>query len=1035
MCPATQYPCPRQPVTFRTIIGPLLTLLLPVLLTLVNASPALAATISTIVGNPTPTGAATNIAFTPQGVAMDTAGRVYLADTTSHVIRRIDPATGISTVVAGSGFSGNSGDGGAATSARLNNPSAVAIDASGNIFVADTNNHRIRKVDTQGTISTIAGTGVSGYAGDTGAATSARLNSPRGLAFDSGGRLYVADTANNRIRRVDTSGTITTVAGNGVGGYLTDRVAATGTRINAPRGVAVDSQGNLYIADTGNNRIRMVNTSGIISTFAGTGTASYNGDGITATTATLRAPQGVAVDASDTIYIADSANNRVRIVPTTGTINTVAGNGTADYAGDTGPATGASLNSPRAVALDGSGTVYIADTSNNRLRKVGSGTITTFAGNGNISSGGDGGAATNAQLTQPAATAFDSQGNLYIAELAGNLVRKVTPNGTITTVVGTGIAGFSGDGGAANSARLNAPASIAFDPSDNLYIADANNHRIRKVDTGGIITTYAGNGTGSFGGDGGPATAAQLFGPFGVVFNRGALYFSDSGNNRIRKVDGGGTISTVAGTATNGYSGDGGPATSANLHTPMPITADSAGNLYVGDYGNCVIRKIDTGGTITTVAGSTCGLSGDGGPATSAKLYAPRGVAIDSTGKLLVADAVGQAVRMVDSQGIITTVAGGSGNDGNPATSAQFNGPYSVTMYASQGFVVADGNNRRIRRVTYADAPGAPTGVSALAGDARATVSFQAPGSDGGGTITGYTVTSNPPGGTDSQSGSPNLSHLVTGLTNGVPYTFTVTASNIAGTGPASSASIAVTPMAPVDGSCGLAANAPAVFMPVTDLCATGTASAVSNTAPWAWTCTGLYQGSTAQCTAPTGQTASGSGATRITTTGGGWVVDLTGTTNGVPNTAGAIGLTGSPKSPSDPAPNGYTFPHGLYDFTLIGGSGPATLTITYPTPLPPGTVYWKYGKTSPGGSAHWYPFPSAVISADRLSITLTLTDGGLGDDDATANGVIMDAGGPGVLVGDLTVPTLSEWALLCMSLLLSLLGAGAVAQRSRRAR
>ena len=327
--------------------------------------------------------------------------------------------------VAGGGSS--FGDRGAATAGQLNTPRGVALDHMGNLYTADTNNHRIRKVDAStGNISTVAGTGTDGYSGDGGAATAARLNSPSGVAVDGAGNLYIADTGNSRIRKVDSSGNISTVAGTGTDGYSGDGAAATAARLNSPSGVAVDGAGNLYIADTGNSRIRKVDSSGNISTVAGTGTRGFSGDGAAATAAQLRNPQGVALDGAGNLYIADRFNHRIRKVDSSGNISTVAGSATRGFSGDGAAATSAGLWGPWDVAVDGSGNLYIADRFNQRIRKVDSaGVITTVAGTGTRSFGGDGSAATAAQLNGPRGVALDGAGNLYIADTNNNRIRKV----------------------------------------------------------------------------------------------------------------------------------------------------------------------------------------------------------------------------------------------------------------------------------------------------------------------------------------------------------------------------------------------------------------------------------------------------------------------------------------------------------------------------------------------------------------------------------------------------------------------------------
>ena len=630
-----------------------------------------------------------------QGVALDAQGNVYASDSENNIVVRISP-DGVLTIVAGNGNKGYSGDGGPATSASLSVPAGLAVDSAGNLYIADSWNDRIRKV-SGGTITTVAGSGVGGFSGDGGPASSASLSNPTGLALDSAGNLYIADTYNQRIRRV-SGGTITTVAGNGSKGPSGDGGPATSASLNGPSGVAVDSAGSLYIADAFNWRIRKV-SGGTITTVAGNGNRGFSGDGGPATSASLGQSFGVAVDPTGNLYIADEGNSRIRKV-SGGTITTVAGNGSQGLYGDGGPATSASLNYPNGAAVDSAGNLYIADTYNYRIRKVSGGTISTVAGNGKHFFSGDGGPATSASLWYPFGVAVDSAGNLYIADTYNHRIRKVS-GGTITTVAGNGSGGSSGDGGPATSASLSLPRGAAVDSAGNLYIADTANNRIRKV-SGGTITTVAGNGTSGFSGDGGPATSASLNGPGGVgVDSAGNLYIADTGSGRIRKVSGG-TITTVAGNGTSGFSGDGGPATSASLNGPGGVGVDSAGNLYIADTYNNRLRKV-TGGTITTIAGNGAfRYSGDGGPATSASMNEPWGVAVDSAGNLYIADTYNGRIRKVTG-GTITTVAGNASwgyyGDGGPATSASLNGPTGVALDSAGNLYIADYWNNRIREV------------------------------------------------------------------------------------------------------------------------------------------------------------------------------------------------------------------------------------------------------------------------------------------------------------------------------------------------
>jgi len=728
---------------------------------------------------------------------------------------------GIISTVAGNGSGTYAGDGGLATGSSLDYPAGAAFDAAGNLYIADGGNNRIRKVDTNGIITTVAGKSASGYSGDGAAATSASLNNPSGVALDASGNLYIADQYNQRIRKVDASGVITTVAGNGASGYSGDGGLATNASLSYPTGAAVDATGNLYIADQYNQRIRKVDTNGNISTVAGNGNSGYSGDGGWATNANLADPAGLAFDASGNLYIADQFNQRIRKVDTNGIITTVAGNGGAAFSGDGGAAANASLFYPAAAALNGLGYLYIADSSQ-RIRKVdASGFISTVAGNGAATFSGDGGTATNASLNSPAAVALDASGNVYIADQYNQRIRKVllyasypalrlsnvgASNAGSYTVVITNAYGSVTSAVAALTVVY--PPSIAVQPASQGVVAGSNatlsvtaagtqpfyyswylnvtnllqsgtgstlavqdfttndlgNYTVVitnaygsvtsqiatltlafaptvttqpasqtnlagtnimfSVIAGGtgpftyqwqfngsnlpnnIITTVAGNGTGAFAGDGGAATNASLHGPTAVALDAGGdLYIVDAGNQRVRKVDTTGVITTVAGkSALAGYSGDGGAATNASLNNPFGLAVDAAGNLYVADASNQRVRKVAANGIITTVAGKgTSGFSGDGATATNANLYLPYGVAVDSAGNLYVADTSNQRIRKVAANGIITTLAGkgvsGYSGDNGAATNAALNSPYGVAVDAAGNVYIADTSNQRIRKV------------------------------------------------------------------------------------------------------------------------------------------------------------------------------------------------------------------------------------------------------------------------------------------------------------------------------------------------
>jgi uncharacterized protein (TIGR03437 family) len=552
----------------------------------------------------------------PTGIAVDPAENVYFADFGNHRVRRVSPDGTISTV-AGNGAAGFSGDGGPAASASLRNPAGVVLDTAGNLYFADSGNNRIRQVSaTNATISTIAGNGAAAFAGDGGPAASASLVSPYGITMDPAGDLFIADNGNNRIRKVAPNRMISTVAGNGVAAFSGDGGPAANAALASPFGAAVDPGGNLLIADYGNMRVRKVAPNGTITTMAGNGAYRFSGDNGPALSAALDNPEGLTVDRGGNLYFADTANNRVRKVAANGTIGTVAGNGLDGFSGDNVTAAASALSEPGDVSVDGAGNLYIAASGGNRILKVSpGGTLTTVAGNGAGAFSGDGGSAAMASLHLPSGVAVDSAGNLYIADAGNNRIRRVTPAGTISTVAGNGVAGFSGDGGMAANAALSSPSDVTVDGNGNLYVADTLNNRIRKITPNGTITTLAGDGASRFSGDGGPASGASLNSPYGVaVDGAGGVYIADSSNNRVRKVTPDGIINTVAGNGTAGFLGDGGPAIRASLTLPVAVAVDAAGSLYISDYGNHRIRKVvPSSGVSLKISTTSLGFSGIAG--------------------------------------------------------------------------------------------------------------------------------------------------------------------------------------------------------------------------------------------------------------------------------------------------------------------------------------------------------------------------------------------------------------------------------------
>ncbi|MBS4098897.1 MAG: fibronectin type III domain-containing protein [Sulfuricella sp.] len=535
---------------------------------------------------------------------------------------------------------------------------------------------------------------------------------------------------------------------------------------------------------------------GTITTVAGNGTTGYSGDGGAAKSAALHNPQGVALDQSGNLYIADTYGHRIRKVSAaTGVISTLAGTGINGYSGDGGAAASAMLNYPIAVRVDNSGNVYIADHWNHRIRKINAATgiITTIAGNGTGAFGGDGGGSTVASLNYPAGMAFDNAGNLYVADVNNHAIRKISTQGIISTVAGTGTSsGFSGDGGMATSAHLSSPYGVTVDGAGNIYIADSGNHRVRFVSVGtGQISTVAGNGNAAFNGDGGVATNSSIFFPYDMVTTvTGDLYISDGNNNRIRKVAAGtGIISTVAGTGTSGFSGDGGSSTSATIGFPTGLVLDISGGLYFADNSNSRIRMVNLGPSAVSIIAPSAPqtvAAASGILQATLSFTAPAsngGATIDSYTASCTAGGVTQTASGPSSPLTVTGLAGGT--------------VYSCSVYAHNSV----GNGVASAAVSVVPsspvtAPTAPQSVSVTSGIQQVTLSFTAPASNGGAAIDSYTASCSGGGVTKTVSGA-NSPLTLSALTGGMTYACSVFAHNSVGNGPASTV-VNVTPASPV---------------------------------------------------------------------------------------------------------------------------------------------------------------------------------------------------------------------------------------------
>ena len=632
-------------------------------------------------------GTATNAGLAnPRYVIRDRNGNTFISDTYNHRIRKVTPA-GVITTFAGTGIAGFNGDGRQAKTATLSYPNGIIFDSAGNMILADEANNRIRRISRSGIISTIAGTGVAGYSGDGGPATLAELNQPWSLIMDATGNLYFSDAANQVVRKIDTTGIITTVAGNGIAGYGGDGGPAIQASLNTPSGVAVDTIGNLYIADRFNHRVRIVDPTGIINTFAGNGIQGFTGDGGPATSAEIGNPKGLLVQGNQ-LLISNAGAGRVRVVGfLSKIINTFAGFITG-FDGDGNPPLATDFDRATGMFFLSDGSLLVADSLNDRVRRVAASATTTLAG-GWV---GDNGSALKADFADPENLAFDSAGNYYIADYSGNRIRKVDTTGKITTVAGNGTSGYSGDGGLATQAQIYLPLGVAVDPTGNLFIADTSNLVIRKVDTSGTIKTFA--------------TDVSFSDLVSLTTDAaGNLYSADDGACVVRKITPAGSISIVAGMEfTCGFNGDGIPATTALLNSAYGVAVDSKGNLYIGDTLNNRVRKVNRAGVISTIAGNgTCGFSGDGGPGTLAMICNPEGVAVDSLGNVYLGDYSNLRIREVTRAGTISTIAG-SGNYGYngenlPALSTNLDGPVGVGVDKTGRVFLLDDIQNRVRKI------------------------------------------------------------------------------------------------------------------------------------------------------------------------------------------------------------------------------------------------------------------------------------------------------------------------------------------------
>lgn len=597
----------------------------------------------------------------PFGVAIDASGNTYVVDYDSDTVRKITTGGVVSTLAGVPGQPGSAD--GTGSAARFRSPKGIAVDASGNVYVADTGNDTIRKITPAGVVTTLAGTaGVVGSADGTQGA--AQFDGPQGIGTDNAGNVYVADSFNDLIREITPAGVVTTLAGLAGTCGSTDGTGSA-ARFCQPFGLAPDSTGNIYVADSDNDTIRKVTSAGVVSTIAGTPQSVGSADG-TGANASFNLPSGLAVDTAGNIYVADTGNATVRMITAGGVVSTLAGTaGTRGYNDATGSA--AWFRGGQGPAVDSQNNVYLADNNNLTIRKITpQGVVSTFAGAAPALGMADG-TGTNAGFYGPNGVATDTAGNVYIADTLNCEIRKMSPTGAVSTLAGSTLncnyPHFGVSDGTGPVAQFGWPNAVAADGTGNVYVADTYNDTIREITPSGTVSTFAGQ-AGVQGSADGTGRLANFNHPFGIATDSaGNVYVADTANDTIRKITPAGTSTTLAGTALQPGHADG-SGSSARFSAPQAITADTAGNLYVADTGNNTIREITPAGVVTTLAG-TAGVTGSAdGIGASAQFNHPTGITVDAAGNLYVVDAWNYTIRKITPAGVVTTLVGQAGITG-----------------------------------------------------------------------------------------------------------------------------------------------------------------------------------------------------------------------------------------------------------------------------------------------------------------------------------------------------------------------------------
>jgi sugar lactone lactonase YvrE len=681
------------------------------------------------IGNADGTGSTARF-YSASGVALDNAGNLWVADTYNHTIRRISPS-GVVTTVAGSAGNSGSADG-TGDAARFNYPVGIALDSAGNIYVADARNSTIRRVTPAGVVTTVAGSaGKTGSADGTGG--DARFDTPEGVAVDASGTIYIADGGNYTIRKINSLGVVTTFAGVAGTGGSNDGTGSA-AQFNAPTGLAVDQSGIIYVADTFNQTIRRITPDGAVTTLAGTPGSIGFSDG-TGSVARFAYPQGLTVDAAGNVYVADGGNCTLRKITTGGVVTTVAG--TAQSLGWTdGTGSAARFNFPTSVAVNASTVLYVADTYNSTIRTVTpAGAVTTFAGSAESIGSADG-AGSAARFNGPNGVAVDGTGTVYIADTSNNTIRRITFAGVVTTLAGkagmvvidtaTGLPSGNYADGTGSDVRFYSPDSVAVDSIGNVFVADTKNHVIRRISSAGVVTTFAGT-AGRNGSADGKGSDARFNQPNGLAIDAtGNLFVADTYNYTIRRITPAGEVTTVAGLALSSGSADG-TGSAARFAFPYGLTLDASGNVYVADTYNQTIRRITPTGEVTTLAGLAGHVGSADGTGSDARFNNPWSLAADKSGNIYLADSSNHTFRRITPAGVVTTLAGKGGVDGSAdgiGNSARFFYPTGVALDSNGRAYVTDSFNNTIRTGQLAAAPVTVTQPQNLSVTAGESVQF-----------------------------------------------------------------------------------------------------------------------------------------------------------------------------------------------------------------------------------------------------------------------------------------------------------------------